>query len=494
MKSTKIFISFAIALAIFISCNESDIDLHNPSQIVVDTYFKSEAQLNSTSAATYAYLQSTGNYARYQFFLNDGLGGELFANSNLEGDKLAMVNLAVTAENNGGNNEFWQHNYQGIGRCNFLIANEESIENVDAAIVNSRIGEALFLRAFYHFMIVTHYNNGNVPLIQSLETQTGGEPDSPRSVVYAGIIDDLNLAISKLPSNTSQDEGRISREAAYTLLGKVLLQRGDTGDATAALTALSNVSGYTLEANYFDNFLITNEYNSESIFEVDFDETTANGNPWGFTERGTANETTFRSQEYSGWFNANVSDDLLNVYDDGDTRFSDNFFSPSGNGYNTLFNDVDFNGDPITEFGHGNNRPAWRKYQNGIGGTSNPESGINFRVLRYADVLLMRAEAELKSTGDIATAFGYLDELRLRASQPVLTAGTLTVDQALMEVLDERWRELAGEQSRFYDLQRNANLFTDDPANETDYYDRAVYSIPIPSVERQSNTNINYLF
>lgn len=465
MKKFKIIITgLIVALGVTASCDESGLDKVNPNELSAATYFKTSAQLESAVTSCYAYLQGAGNYARYQFYINDNISGENYAAGNLEADKQQYINRDVD-EANGGSNQFWQQTYQGVGRCNFVIANEENFdESIPAAEKASRLGEAKFLRAFYYFNLVTHY--GDIPLVLNLETKQGGEAKSSVADVYAAIIADLTAAHSSLPAKGDQEQGRITSGAAWALLGRVYLQMG--GKDAEAKTALSNVTGYTLVADYRDNFTVAGEHNDESIFEVHYDESTGGGDSWSGTGRGNV-ETTFRAMEYSGWYNVKPSPALLAEYEAGDSRYAANFYSIG-----------DFYNNGMTEFVSGgigpDDNPAWRKYQNLDNRASETtDSGINARVIRYADVLLMKAEAEIRSGGTEADALGYLNQVRARASvnlPPVSVTGT----QAILDAIEhERWVELAGEQSRFYDLQR---------------FDNDVYLMPIPNVELQANTNL----
>lgn len=501
MKKIKIFFaSLASVIGVLISCNESDIELSNPNEILPETFFKSSQQLESGVTAAYAYLQDVGNYARYQFYINDNIAGENYAAGALEADKAQMINLQVDEANNG-NNQYWQHNYQGIGRCNFVIDNEVNIENVSATEITQRLAEVRFLRGLYYFNLVTKY--GEIPLVLSTEIVQGGRPKSSVSAIYEAIIADLEYATTNLPAKGAQEQGRATSGAAWALLGKVLLQ---SGDAAGAKIALANITGYSLVANYRDNFTVAGEHNEESIFEVHYDESTGGGDSWNQNGLGNS-ETSFRAMEYSGWYNVKPSQELRDEFEDGDSRYSDTFYSvdDSDNGTVTnTYNNGDFTfSDSATVESHladlevlndgkeegddgyvtptiftlgPDDNPGWRKYQNlDNRGSETTDSGINARVIRYADVLLMQAEAEIRSGGSESVALGYLNQVRQRASvsmPDVTVSGAATVLDAIKH---ERWVELAGEQSRYLDLQR---------------FDDFDYLMPIPNVELQGNTNL----
>ncbi|GGD18187.1 RagB/SusD family nutrient uptake outer membrane protein [Hyunsoonleella pacifica] len=471
MKKIKIlFTGLALVIGIFISCDESEIELVNPNQLSAETFFKSSAQLESAVTAAYTYLQEVGNYARYQYYINDNIAGENYAAGNLEADKVQMINRDVDEANNG-NNQYWQHNYQGIGRCNFVIVNEENFENIPDTEIAARLGEVRFIRALCYFNLVAKY--GEIPLVLDLETVQGGRPKSSVAEVYNAIITDLQFAAANLPNKEAQEVGRATSGAAWALLGKVLLQNGDAGGAK---TALSNVTGYSLIDNYRDNFTVAGEHNEESIFEVMYDESTGAGDSWNQNGRGNS-ETTFRAQEYSGWYNVKPSQELLDEYEDGDTRYAANFYSIDDSDNGTMTNTFNNGTSTFTSGTIGpDDNPSWRKYQNLDDRSSEtPDSGINARVLRYSDVLLMQAEAEIRSGGPESVALGFLNQVRSRTSVALPDVNVSGTQAILDAIKHERWVELAGEQSRWLDLQR---------------FDGDSYLMPIPNIELQGNTNL----
>ncbi|WP_308990794.1 RagB/SusD family nutrient uptake outer membrane protein [Mariniflexile litorale] len=472
MKKFKIFFTgIAVVIGILISCDESGIDLTNPNQSSIETFFKSSVQLESAVTAAYTYIQEVGNYARYQFYINDNIAGENYAAGNLEADKVQMINRSIDEANNG-NNQYWQHNYQGIGRCNFVIVNEANFENIPAPEIAARLGEVRFLRALFYFNLVAKY--GEIPLVLDLEAVPGGRPKSSVAAIYNAIVTDLQFATTNLPAKGDQEVGRPTSGAAWALLGKVLLQKGD---APGAKAALANVTNYSLVANYRDNFTVAGEHNDESIFEVMYDEFTGGGDSWNQDGLGNS-ETSFRAQEYSGWYNVKPSQMLLDEYEDGDTRYADTFYSIDDSDNGTMTNTYNKGKNTFVSGGIGpDDNPAWRKYQNlDDRASETTDSGINARVLRYADVLLMKAEAEIRSPGGSEIiALGFLNEVRSRPSVSMPAVVVSGAPAILNAIKHERWVELAGEQSRYLDLQR---------------FDGFSYLMPIPNIELQGNTNL----
>jgi len=482
----KIILSSIVSLSF--SCDDSGNELIDPNTIPNNTFLQNSNELTSSVTAAYAFLQDVGNYARYQFYINDNIARENYAAGNLEADKVQMLNRDVD-EANLGNNQYWQHNYQGIGRANFVIANEANITGVSDTEKSQRLGEARFLRALYYFNLITKYEK--IPMPLDLEVVDGGLPLSSATEVYAEIVTDLQIASADLPAKGEQEVGRATSGAAWALLGKVFLQMGE---AAQAKIALSNVTGYSLIGDYRENFTIAGEHNDESLFEVNYDESTGVGDSWNQDGRGNS-ETSFRAQEYSGWYNVKPSQELLDEYEDGDSRFAANFYSIDNSNNGTMTNTynngattfvsaaalaaalaIDPDDTSVTSIGPDDN-PSWRKYQNLDNRPSETfSSGINARVIRYADVLLMQAEAEIRSPGGSeSVSLGFLNQVRSRPSVALPDISVTGTAAILDAIKHERWVELAGEQSRYLDLQR---------------FDNFTYKMPIPNIERQSNTNL----
>jgi len=424
-----------------------DLDLTNPNQLSPDTFFKNEIQLQSAVNASYANLQTRGLYARHMYFMMDNMSHENAGNPQLEADKGQYLTFSWP-NNHGAIRWYWDNCYRGINKANFAIDNAMLMEEgVSEATKNKYIGEAKFLRGLYYFFLVSRY--GDVPLYTSATFEPGGKTD--KDTVYGQIISDLTDAAGSLLD--SDDFGRATSGAAWAILGRVHLFRGNY---QAAMDALENVYGdYSLVDNYYDNFMDETQDNDEAIFDVVFSNKYGGADSWGNTGSGIA-EVTFRGQEYGiTWFNVYPSDMTLDEYEAGDPRYADSFWS---NG-----DIMDPNGEAVVAAIPLGRRAAWKKYSQYYKQVnSNTNSGINFRVIRYADVLLMLAECE-NEVGTAANAIAYLNEVRDRPSTNMPHYGTAAMDgiypvsnkaEILTAIIHERAVELAGEQVRYNDLIR----------------------------------------
>lgn len=445
MKKLKIVFLIFLALLTVNGCDEEDLELTNPSGLSPETYFRTEAQVQSAVNAVYANLQTIGLYTRTYFFAMDLMAREALGNPQLEADKRVYLEWSFDASH-PPISWYWDASYRGINKANFVINNEERIDAIPSSLLTEEkkdkfLGEAKFLRALYYFMLVTRF--GDIPLITEIPESGEGFPRAPKEEVYDLIIADLKDATQLLLPEEATEDGRASKGAAYALLGKAYLYQEQYQEA---LDAFKEIYGeYSLEEDYFANFREEDEFGEESIFEVQFDDDLGNSAVWNSNAAGEdANEVTFRGQEYgfNDWFNVYPSDDLLDEYEEGDIRFEETFYLPGDT----------FAGGVIEELPL-ERRAAWRKYQNYYKDVNEDmASGINFKVIRYADVLLMMAEAA-NELGMQAEAIGYINQVRARADVPLLGLD-LTQGEVFDAIVHERYVELAGEQVRFADLVR----------------------------------------
>ena len=466
MKTNKIIRSFLALFAMLLvasACNEKGLELVDPGKLSPESYFKTETQVESAVNATYANFQTIGLFTRGWFFMHDLMGGDAAGNPQLEADKVQYWQFSFDS-NHGNIGDYWEACYRGINKANFVIGNADRINEIPEGQLsteqkNKYIAEAKFLRALYYFLLVTRW--GDIPLITDIPESADGFPKSPKDEVYNLIVSDLQTAATDLLDKSAEDVGRANKQAASALLGKVYLYQEEYD---LALAEFQKIYGqYQLAENFYDNFMDETEHTSEYIFDIEYDETLGAGNIWGGPAGNGQNEATLRGQEYgwNDWFNTYPADGLLAEYEPGDIRFDQTFYTDG---------DL-FEGDPqqrtirtgavpdpvpATEiYIPLERKAAWRKYQNYYKRLNeNINSSINFKYLRYADVLLMMAECEnQRAGGNQEAAIGYINEVRERAKVDLLSSG-LSKEQVFDAIVHERRVELAGEQSRFNDLIR----------------------------------------
>lgn len=483
MKKIK-YIIILSGILLINSCDTKDLNTVNPNTLSPETYFTTAAQVQSAINATYANLQTHALYSRHIFFTLDNMSHENMGNPQLEADKKVFVDYSFDSSS-FLIQTIWQACYLGINKANFVISNQAKINAIPNGVLsqvmkNKFIAEARFMRAYYYFLLVNRF--GDIPIYE--EPTTVGKARSPKADVYKLIEADFDYASKNLLSKNTEEKGRATKEAAFGYLGKVLLYQKKYDEA---LVALNNVTGFSLESNFYNNFMDETEHGPESVFEVEYDEALGTGAQWNSPTSGQgANESTFRGQEYGnlGWFNVYPSDDLLDEYEPGDKRFGDTFYVV-GSKY-----DKDTKTMTVDNFkvGQAVRRAAWKKYQNYYKrDNENINSSINFKVMRYSDVLLMKAECEnQRANGSQTNAIALIKQVRDRAG--LITNITPTKDAVFKAIIHERKVEFAGEQLRFDDIVRWHNA--DTQLIGTNFNPNKHYLWPIPDVEFSSNPNI----
>jgi hypothetical protein len=329
----------------------------------------------------------------------------------------------------------------------------ENKDNIEFPGKSVLLAEAKFLRAYYYFELVKFF--GDVPLI--IDKRIGieeakGLPRSPASEVYAQIENDLIDAASILPW-TAAVKGKATRGAALALLGKAYLYQKKYIEAANTLDEVRNSGIYGLIENYADLFSVNNENNSETVFDVQY--TGLEGGSYGCLVclEGNAAPGFHGIRQYNG-----------PVYGDGNsynlpTQALYDAFAPIDprRGHTILdieaFIAAQANPESITyaigaggHTGFYNNK--YIKRQGEIGLPDNDlTSPVNYRVIRYADVLLMAAEAHYH-IGNNSIAQQLVNQVRTRAGVPGVSVNSLDV------IYKERRYELSGEGHRFFDLVR----------------------------------------
>lgn len=485
----RIFISTIIIVFVALSgCDDSKLSLSNPNELLPETYFKTEAQLTSAVNAIYANFQSRGYYARRYFFMNDLMSQECFGLGSLGADLRQYIDHTYDPANPGFQ-FFWESSYQGIAKANFVIANEENFENISDAMRDKSLGEAHYLRAHYYFEVVSRF--GNAPLITEPATSPDGLPRVPKDEIYQLILSDLTTAIGLLPVKDIGDAanlGRANKGAAQALKGMVHLYREEYAAAKTEFQAV--ISGpYSLVDEFNDNFEEETEHNSESIFEIQLNDTWGGGGSWGTNATGVA-EVTFRGQEYgfSAWRNVIPAQVLLDEYESDDPRYAYTFYSPGDTyGANDEFTLV---GSVTTP----DDLPNWRKYQRYYKQEKeNTNSGVNFRFMRLSNVLLMQAEV-LANSSDLPGAVALMNEVRARPSVDMPLYGSAEMDsrgypvtsqaEVMTALMHERMVEFAGEQVRYRDVVRwgiGPQVLTGFTAGKHELW-------PIPQTELDANS------
>ena len=479
--------AFALAAVALAGC--ADLDLTNPNQPSTDTFWQSAGDATAGINAVYNGLQNNGTYGRWIVFVTD-LRSDIGRVQSPWTDLSNFTKFTFTSTDFEVNREVWQHHYQAIFRANQVIDRVAEIQGMDGTLRARIVGEAKFIRALLYFNLVNLYGGG-IPLITAVPAATDRAAASTAAAVYAQIEKDLTEAAQALPASyTGADVGRATSGAAQALLGKARLQQRKWAEASQALQPIIASNRYRLIANYADNFTVSNENNTESVFEVQFGDR-------AFLSQGMRGLNIAKmvgpcgpgfcdgrpTRWYFDQFRAS-----LQTNGEVDPRLEATIFynRPGMMVYNRSFQDR-YGNDPNLR-----DEVFFKKYGDYYlpGQDQDWDSGINFRVIRYSDVLLMQAEA-LNEQGQTAAAYPLVNQVRQRVNLPPLATG-LSQAQMRDAILRERMLEFGLEGQRLFDLARhsqlNAALVSRDPEFTTFAAGRDL--LPIPQTELNLNPNV----
>ena len=400
-----------ITISVSISCSKEFINEEAPFSIDSENYFNSEADYSRALIGAYDMLQSS--------YINVMLG-EIASDNTLSGGESAtdvigiqQIDEMTHTSVNPNLKDIWNWMFAGVQRCNYIM---EFKDKTDFPNRNQVIAETRFLRAYYHFELVKFF--GGIPLNGDRRFNVNDEKTIPRSsvtAVYASIQSDLQFAIDNL-NPVAVQSGRATKGAAQALLGKVFLYQDKFVESASTLESLIASNSYSLVSNYNSIFENAGENNAESVFEVQY--TDVEGASFDCLQCSEGNVAVgfngirnYAGPLFDSGYSFNVpTQEAYNSYEAGDNRrdvailnivtwAAANAGVSYGSGYkHTGF----FNRKYIARQGDANALD-----QN----LTNPN---NYRSIRYADVLLMAAEANSRS-GNNAKGQEYLNKVRDRA-------------------------------------------------------------------------------
>lgn len=382
-------------------------------------------------------------------------------------DKHKMDNLSFDATDISFR-EIWQGRFEGIGRANNTLFYLEQLQ-IQEVLKKRLIAETKFLRALFYFDLVRCF--GGVPIVTTRIDINDSElikqvvfVRKTKQETYTQIETDLLAAILDLPSKGQygpNDLGRASQGAAQALLAKVYLYQNKMPEAFAMSGNVIGSGQYGLLANYEDVWREVGENKMESIYEIQ-------ASP-GNAMRGYSYVQAPRGTPDLGWGFNTPSLSLVNAYEPNDSRKAATI----------LFSTVNlWDGFPASP-GWSNPRYNYKSYHSSIQESWNGDremTGKNLRILKYSDILLIRAEAAL-NMGNTAEALEKVNMLRVRAGLAGLTG--ITMDQ----LLKERRLEMAMEHERWFDLVRTGKALSAMAANGKTFIVGTHEVFPIPQNE-----------
>ncbi|MDM8158473.1 RagB/SusD family nutrient uptake outer membrane protein [Labilibaculum sp. K2S] len=473
-----IFTVFISLSALVFSCSDDFVELSPEYSIDSENYFNSSDDYYNALIASYDMLQST--------YVNVILG-EIASNNTLCGGESAtdvvgwqQVDDMIHTPVNSNLGDIWNWMFAGVQRCNYFM---EFKDNIDFDGREIMIGEVRFLRAYYYFELVKWF--GAIPLKIDERYKLGDEtsiPRSPVSDVYAQIEADLLLAIKVLPTTASQT-GRVTKGAAQALLGKAYLFQDKFSESAAVFDELIKDENYLLVSDYNTIFEAEGENGVESVFEVQY--TDVEGAGFGCLQCSEGNVAVgfsgirgYVGDLYTSGFSFNLpTQDAVDEFEPGDNRKDvaildiEAWAAETGAEYTTGFEHT----------GYFNRKYIPRKRSADAQGDLNLTNPNNYRAIRYADVLLMAAEANNRGGVSDTKAQEYLSQVRRRAFGDTNHDITLTGAALTDAIYHERRVELIGEGHHFFDLVRTGRA-----ASEIDGFvagKNEVFPIPLEEIQ-----------
>ena len=486
--------------ASFTSC-EDYLTVESPDQLTSASFWRDQSDAEAGLAAAYSQLEyyiDTWEFAEVKWPVEAFRQDDVTIGADVPNypNWMELYNFS----NTNGNSQvtsYWSNNYRGLSFANQVVEKVAEIpdDKIDAAVRAQIVNEAKFLRAYYHIKLLLNWEK--IILRDHFITNQDdlSAPLSERPESWDFVISDLTDATALPASHPSDHLGRATKGAAYAYLGMVCLTRAYEEPAQKAewlqkaVSALDNVTGYELEKNFASMFDASNKNCKESVFELQ-------------TSMNTANGANYRTQfhrwigcsELWGWDEILPSDALMREFQkEGETATTGRYDSRL---YATIFFDCPYYNDGTGRmYGYDYTdwfdtpRPAFRKFMPAdMAGLEANYCAINIPLMRYSNVLLMKAEA-LNEQGHSDQAIPLINQVReVHGDMPPMTGTGHDSVQAQIE--HERMLEFPLENWRWYDLRRwgkTAQALT--AAGRPGYTDAKAF-YPVPLTELNTNDRL----
>lgn len=498
----KKFVYIYILFVLFSSCT-GDLEQSNPNVITEDNFWETEDHVLSGLAAAYNVLRDVddGYWGVRGVELMNGRGDDFYIRNDVR--PLYQLSTFTNDATTGTPSSIFTGFYNGIFRANQIIKNTPEIGSISEEKKKELIAEASFLRALNYFHLTINF--GSVPVITTVPEMREDYfvEKSSEAEVWSQVEKDLMVAKENLPESYPDEwVGRATRGAAIGYLGKAYLYQEKWSEAEAEFSILSEPDGspkapfnYDLLENYGDNFIAEMDNNKESLFEIQI-QNVGGADPFGENadeSLGVSTAQEFAPPEVGGWFEAFPTNKIFNEFqeektinDDFDPRMYASLIwdYPGATFYNMPFSEFEL------QFGFNSLIKKYQNYMDDNEGIFISE--INEKALRYADILLMYAEA-LTMQGKVSQAYPLVNRIRNRAELTELVQG-LNESEMMAEIRHQRMIEFFREGYRFYDLKRWGLL--EEEIEDSDKVGREFFNLsrheyfPIPQDELNTNPNL----
>jgi starch-binding outer membrane protein, SusD/RagB family len=495
MKNLNIILIMLAFIGGFTACNK-DLNVKDPNSQTTADFGNTESDLQEAVIACYNRIRLEGTFARVGYTLDAVRGDEVWNSSQqwyLEYDK-----FNATATDEIGNLWIWRDCYHVVNRTNFVLSKVDGVTMSDDTR-NQIKGQALFLRSLAYYELATYYQT--VPLITDYasysDINTMYSPNVSQDSVLDRVEKDLKQAMQLLPSRDKGGDwakGRATSGSAAGYLARTYMFRHKYAEAYAVLKDIiaGTYGTYGLMADYGDNFKEGSAYenNKESLFEVQFMDYGTGGTDEEWTPvnisveatQGHAVESNYASQTFGSWGDLAGAPWLYNLFKkenctdgrldprlywtlatyeseyDSYTGVKDASY-PSGDPRRNTIYETTVKATPVSNTAQGGISIAkWTYARASVVSTvvTGLHCGINLRLMRYSDVLLLAAECENEINGPTSTAIGYINKVRERVALADLKLSDFPTKDALFEQIAnvERPKELGCENGRGIDLLR----------------------------------------
>ena len=461
-------------------------------------FFTSDANAINAVNAAYPDLMFSDPASNAIWVLGDVASDDAIKGGN-PGDQADFENVDQfnILPSNSAVEAVWKRYYDGVFRCNVVIDGLTGNDIVSSDVATSCLGQAKFLRAYYYFILTNCY--GDIPLHLKVETpEELQSPAVPQAQIYTQIISDLKDASTALPlTQTDANLGRPTKGAALALMAKTYLFEQQWDSAATLAQQVDALGIYSLTPNYYDNFNASTKVNSEAIFSVWH----AKGkSPF----QGNNLNQWFAPRSINGYGFFYPTESLINNYEKsaGDTVDPRMQYTVAGDGI--PYYDLPYD-DSWSTTGYISKKHIQPLSE--VPTTTKGDGDLNYEAIRYADILLVEAEA-LNEEGKSAEALVPLNMVRKRARESYLNDPSLpgygqipegllpditTTDQAQLRdiIRRERRSELALEFQRFFDVMRYGSSYATNALKDVPNFNyTANRFFPIPQSERDTNKKL----
>ncbi len=482
---------FVLSILFFtVGCEKDFLDRNNPVGTDEANFYQTEEDAVSAVIAAYDVLQyELTPSGHFRWFFGDVVSDDAIKGGSGDNDAASLGRLERfegQATNELVQSE-WLASYKGIARSNIVLERVPDIE-MDINLQVRLLAEVKFIRAYFYYNLVTIF--GDVPLL--LKTLSPSESDqarTPKAEVWAQIEKDLTEAIPDLPRRSQMpltELGRITQGTAQAMLLKAYMFQSKFADAQPLAEAIVNSNEYSLDPDFANIFTQQGENGPGSIFEIQY--MNASNGDWGRFAEGTLTNVFQRARGQFGGYGFNIpTQDLVSEFSTGDPRLAA-----------TIFQEGDQMGDRgvFTKAATGQLHDYYaKKYfinssEEAPTGDPNVNGPSNDRVIRYADVLLMHAEAAYHNGAEGAARNSVnLVRERARGNNPPFVVPPISVSgpDLLQAIYKERRLELALEGHRFFDLVRQGRAGEVMRAHGLNFVDDVHELFPIPLTEIQAS-------